>query len=99
MQCYVLTAYGESCRNWNPYRSKIKLEREFNTTEYNAVAETYGSGAIKVDSPANRAVAPTNPSRLYIAGAARGNTAPNTDRVKLLLASADAAIGRKARTM
>ena len=61
-------------------------------------AETHGKGAIIVVRPANNAVAPTVPNRSYIAPANRGNAAANADRSALLLAMADAAIGRYAVT-
>lgn len=54
----------------------------------------HGSGAITVVSPARSAVAPTEPSFEYIAGANRGNPAANDERIALFEAIADAAIGR-----
>jgi len=48
--------------------------------------------------PANRAVAPTVPSRLYMVPANNGKAAANVDRIALLLAMAEAAIGRYAVT-
>lgn len=65
--------------------------------EYQAKT-TYGSGVMSVVSPASRAVAPTVPRRSYIWPANSGNTAANVDRSALLLAIADAAIGRYATT-
>lgn len=47
-----------------------------------------------VVKPASNAVAPTVPSRLYIAGANSGNAAANVHLSALLLAIAEAAIGR-----
>lgn len=60
--------------------------------------DTHGNGAMIVVRPANNAVAPTVPNRSYIAPANRGNPAANADRSALLLAMADAAIGRYATT-
>lgn len=54
----------------------------------------YGNGAIIVDKPANKAVAPTVPKRWYIAGANKGNAAAKADLIALLPAIADAATGR-----
>jgi hypothetical protein len=51
-----------------------------------------------VARPARRAVAPTVPSLLYMAPANNGNAAANADRSALLLAMAEAAIGRYAVT-
>jgi hypothetical protein len=51
-----------------------------------------------VARPARRAVAPTVPNLSYIAPANNGNAAANADRNALLLAIADAAIGRYAMT-
>ena len=48
--------------------------------------------------PASRAVAPTVPSRLYIAPANSGNAAANADLIALFDAIAEAAIGRYAVT-
>ena len=62
------------------------------------VQDTHGNGAMIVVRPANNAVAPTVPKRSYIAPANRGNTAAKVDRSALLLAMADAAIGRYAVT-
>jgi len=59
---------------------------------------THGNGAIIVVRPASNAVAPTVPNRSYIAPANRGNAAAKADRRALLLAMADAAIGRYAVT-
>jgi hypothetical protein len=61
--------------------------------------ETDGSGDINVASPANNAVAPTVPSRVYMALANNKNAAAKVDRMKLLLARADATIGRYATTI
>lgn len=47
-----------------------------------------------VINPASRAVAPTVPSRWYIAPANRGKAAAKDDRIALLAAIADAAMGR-----
>lgn len=60
--------------------------------------DTHGNGAMSVVRPANNAVAPTVPNRSYIAPANRGNAAAKADRRALLLAMADAAIGRYAVT-
>lgn len=51
-----------------------------------------------VARPARRAVAPTVPSLSYMAPANSGNAAANADRNALLLAMAEAAIGRYAVT-
>lgn len=51
-----------------------------------------------VVSPAKSAVAPTVPSRRYIATANSGNAAANALRNALLLAIAEAAMGRYAVT-
>ena len=59
---------------------------------------TYGSGAMRVISPARSAVAPTVPRALYICPAKRGNTAANVERIALFAAIALAAIGRYAVT-
>jgi len=53
---------------------------------------------MSVAKPARRAVAPTVPSLSYIIPANNGNAAANADRNALLLAIADAAIGRYAVT-
>jgi hypothetical protein len=62
------------------------------------VCLAYGNGAMIVERPAKRAVAPTVPSLSYIAPANSGNTAANAERNALLLAIAEAAIGRYAVT-
>lgn len=63
-----------------------------------ALRLTHGNGAMIVARPARRAVAPTVPSLLYMAPANSGNAAANADRSALLLAMAEAAIGRYAVT-
>lgn len=57
-----------------------------------------GSGAISVVRPARSAVAPTVPRRSYIGPAKRGKAAANIHRRALLLAIAEAEIGRYAVT-
>lgn len=54
---------------------------------------SYGKGAMIAVSPANNAVAPAVPRRLYMAPA-KGNVAAKVKRSALLLAIAEAAIGR-----
>ena len=55
---------------------------------------TYGNGAMIAAKLAISAVAPTVPRRWYMAPANNGKAAAKVDRIALLLAIADAAIGR-----
>ena len=59
---------------------------------------THGKGAVIVVNPANRAVAPTVPSRWYIWPAKSGNAAAKVVRTNVLAAIDEAATGRKAVT-
>ena len=54
----------------------------------------HGSGANNVAKPATNAVAPTVPNASYICNVNNGNTDPKQLLTKLLLASAEAAMGR-----
>jgi len=55
--------------------------------------KTHGSGANNVAKPATSVVAPTVPNASYICNVNNGNTDPKQLLTKLLLASAEAAIG------
>lgn len=59
---------------------------------------THGNGVIKVANPANNAVAPTVPRRLYIGPDTSGKTAAKADRRNEFPAIADAAYGLYATT-
>ena len=59
-----------------------------------SAGKTHGSGANNVAKLATNAVAPTVPSLPYICNVNSGNTDPKQLLTKLLLASAEAAMGR-----
>ena len=59
---------------------------------------THGRGAIRVNNPARRAVAPTVPNVSYICPANSGKPAAKLDRTALFAAMALAAMGRYAVT-
>ena len=67
-------------------------------TSATAARITHGIGAASVVKPANKADAPTVPSRLYICPANSGNAAADDVRTKVFEDIADAAIGRYAVT-
>ena len=79
-------------------RSRIVNEHPRGQPDIRYERWTHGRGAMRVASPASKAVAPTVPSRSYICPAKRGKTAANVDRTALLAAIALAAIGRYAVT-
>lgn len=80
-------------RRRGPIREKTNLRRSrsLEITPYENT--THGNGAIIVVKPAKRAVAPTVPSREYIARANNGKTAAKVDLIVLFAAIAEAAIG------
>ena len=80
-------------------REKMKLVSVQRLAYHNTrFISTYGNGAMIAVKPASKAVAPTVPSRRYMAPANSGKAAAKDDRRALLLAMADAAMGRYAVT-
>ena len=79
-------------------RSRIVNEHPRGQPDIRCERWTHGRGAMRVASPASKAVAPTVPSRSYICPAKSGNAAANDVRTAAFAAIADAAIGRYAVT-
>lgn len=95
---YHRVAYRDFARKRAPMRKNINLYFVCQIGCPDSTNCTYGSGAARVVSPANIAVAPTAPMRMYICLANSGKAAADEPRINVLEAIADAATGRYAVT-